>query len=70
MKLPNLDEKCMNLIENCFLVQKMDVWRNKMLHQILSDCHPGTFSKTKQKGWLESPIIVTPNSYIFQGSRQ
>jgi len=30
----------------------MDGGKNKMLHQILSDHHPGTFSKTEKKGWL------------------
>jgi len=45
--------KCMNLIEKCFLVYKMDGWINKMLHKILSDHHPRTFSKTK-KGLLET----------------
>jgi len=27
-----------------------DGWRNTMLHQILSVCHLGTFSKLKKKG--------------------
>jgi len=30
----------------------MDECRNVMLHQILSDRHPGTFSKSKRKGLL------------------
>jgi len=40
----------MNLIEKCLLVQKMMYEDKKLLHQILSDRHPGTFSKTKKKG--------------------
>jgi len=40
----------MNMIEKCFLVQNMDEYRNTMLHQILSDCHLGTLSKSKKKG--------------------
>jgi len=54
MKLPDLDEKCMNMMKKCFLVQKMDECGNAMIHQILSDRHPGTFSKSKKKGWKPS----------------
>jgi len=43
-------KKCMNMIEKCFMVHKMDGWRNIKLHQISSDRHFGTFSKTKKKG--------------------
>ncbi len=43
----------MNMIVKYFLVQKMDECRNTTLHQILSDCHLGTFSKSKKK-WLVS----------------
>jgi len=49
MKSPNLDGKCMNVIEKCFLVQEMDECRNTMLHQILNG-HLGTFSESKKKG--------------------
>jgi len=44
----------MNLIEKCFMVQKMDVRGKKMLHQILRDPHPSTFSKTKKKRLKEA----------------
>jgi len=40
MKLLNLDDK----------VYKYDECRNAMLHQILRDRHPSTFSKRKKKG--------------------
>jgi len=40
----------MNMIEKCFLIQKMDGCRNAMLHQISGDHHLGTFLKTKKKG--------------------
>ncbi len=40
-------EKCMNVTEWYFLVQKMDESRNTILHQILSDRHP--FSKCWKK---------------------
>jgi len=30
----------------------MDECRNAMLHQILNDRHPGTFSKSKKKGLM------------------
>jgi len=52
MKLPNLDEKVYEFDWKVFLGPKDDVRRNKMLYQILSDCHPGTFSKTKKNGLL------------------
>jgi len=39
----------MNFIGKCFFAQKMGVCRNKMLHQILSDHHFGTLSKTKKR---------------------
>jgi len=40
----------MNIMKKDFLVQKMDeLCRNAMLHQILSDRHLGTFSKSKKK---------------------
>jgi len=40
----------MNMMKKCFLILKMDECRNAMLHQILSDRHPGTFSESKKKG--------------------
>jgi len=49
MKLPNLDEKVYEFDWKMFFGPKMDVWRNKMLYQILSDCHLGTFSKPPKK---------------------
>jgi len=45
-------KKNTNLIEKWFLVQEMNVYKNKMLHQILNDRHPSTFAKTKSKGLL------------------
>jgi len=48
MKSPNLDEKMHAYDWKVFLVQKMDECRNAMLHQILSDRPPGTFSKNKK----------------------
>jgi len=45
-------KKCINMMKKCFLFQKMDECRNAMLHQILSDRHPDTFSKSKKKGCL------------------
>jgi len=47
----------MNTIEKCFLAQKMDGCRNTLLHQILSDRHLGTFSKTKKKGLLKTRVV-------------
>jgi len=44
----------MNVIEKCFLVQKMDGCRDTMFHQILGDHHlKGTSSKTK-KGLVDN----------------
>jgi len=37
-----------------FFVQKDGCMKKKILHQILSDHHPSTFSKTKKKG-----LVVT-----------
>jgi len=51
MELPNLDGKCMNFIENCFLVQNMNECRNTMLHQILSDRRPSTLLESKKMDW-------------------
>jgi len=42
-------KKCMNFIEKFFFVQKMDVRRNEILHQILNDRHNGTFFKNQKK---------------------
>jgi len=42
-------KKYMNMIEKCFLVQKMDECRNIMLHQILSDRHVGSLSNSKKE---------------------
>jgi len=39
----------MNIIEECFLIQKMDEYRNTMLHQVLSDHHLDTLSKSKKR---------------------
>jgi len=50
MKSPDMDEKVYEYDEKVFFFQKMDESRNAMLHQILSDRHPGTISKSKKKG--------------------
>jgi len=42
-------KKYMHMTEKCFLVQKIDKCRNGILHQILSDHHPGSFSGRKKK---------------------
>jgi len=46
-------EKCMNVIGKYFWIQSEDECRNAMIHQILSNHHHGTFSKSKTKfEWL------------------
>jgi len=56
----------MNMIEKCFLVQKMDRCRNTMLHQVISDCHPSTFSKNQQKGLAHN--LLFPKSMLLNAS--
>jgi len=66
MNLPNLDEKVYEYNWKVIFGPK-DEWRNTMLHQILSDCHPGTFSKTKKKSWWwlwKSSILILQESLI------
>jgi len=43
----------------------MDECRNAMLHQILSDCHPDTFSKSKKKGWSKQRTLVAATYYAL-----
>jgi len=46
----------MNMIEKCFLVQKMEEYRNSMLHQFLNNLCPHTFLESKKKGWCPSLV--------------
>jgi len=46
------------MIEKYFLVQNMDECINTMLHQLLSNRHVGTFSKSKKKGLLPTSVVA------------
>jgi len=52
MKLPNWDEKVYEFDWKVFFCPKDVCMKKKKLHQILSDCHSGTF--LKKKGFIPS----------------